>query len=253
MKAPFFSVVIPTLNEEVALPVLLKDLTRQIYDDFEVIHVDGRSDDKTVERAGKFADELSLRTVPCRERNVSVQRNKGGELARGQWIIFLDADVQLNDDFLLGIRYKISTFERRGRHLDVFSTLIALNDVDKEKTKHVISMRVINSFLQSTAASDAPRLFGAMIGVRRKLFKEVHFDRKVKFAEDVEFVKQCIIHNGVYRIFRAPTYKYDMRRWDEKSLPATTINAIKLQIQLMLDKETDYEMSGGTKYKSDPK
>jgi len=48
---PFFSIVIPTLNEEKCLPRLLDDLTQQKEKDFEVIVIDGRSDDQTVKKA----------------------------------------------------------------------------------------------------------------------------------------------------------------------------------------------------------
>ena len=45
---PFFSIIIPTLNEEKYLPLLLSDLEHQLFTDFEVIVVDGKSADKTV-------------------------------------------------------------------------------------------------------------------------------------------------------------------------------------------------------------
>ena len=48
MGKPFFSIVIPALNEEKFLPKLLESLSHQHFCDFEVIVVDGRSKDKTV-------------------------------------------------------------------------------------------------------------------------------------------------------------------------------------------------------------
>jgi len=50
-KEPFFSIIIPCLNEEKSLPLLLKDLAGQTLQDFEVIVVDGQSQDKTVVKA----------------------------------------------------------------------------------------------------------------------------------------------------------------------------------------------------------
>jgi glycosyltransferase involved in cell wall biosynthesis len=44
---PFFSIVVPTLNEELFLPYLLKDLQNQKEKNFEVIVVDSYSEDKT--------------------------------------------------------------------------------------------------------------------------------------------------------------------------------------------------------------
>jgi len=51
---PFFSIVIPTLNEEKYLPNLLNDLTKQKEKDFEIIVVDGKSEDRTIDIAIKY-------------------------------------------------------------------------------------------------------------------------------------------------------------------------------------------------------
>ena len=67
---PFFSVIIPCLNEEKYLPKLLKDLQGQIDRNFEVIVVDGKSEDRTVEVAKKF--ECSV--LEADKRNVSIWR-----------------------------------------------------------------------------------------------------------------------------------------------------------------------------------
>ena len=51
MKSPYFTIVIPTLNEEELLPLLLDDLSHQTYKNFEIYVVDGKSSDRTVEVA----------------------------------------------------------------------------------------------------------------------------------------------------------------------------------------------------------
>ena len=51
---PYFSVIIPCLNEEHFLPNLLNNLNSQNFNNFEVIVVDGNSDDKTAEITSKF-------------------------------------------------------------------------------------------------------------------------------------------------------------------------------------------------------
>ncbi|MCL1929751.1 glycosyltransferase [Candidatus Saccharibacteria bacterium] len=251
MKKPFFSVVIPTLNEEKFLPKLLRNLVDQYWSDFEVIHIDGHSDDQTVQEAAKFKTKLNIKTVTCKIRNVSVQRNLGGEHAVGEWIIFFDADTQIDPDFLLGIRYNIAKAERRGHEFGVFSSLITLNDFDAKKSKHRVSSNVVNSVLTASAKSDRPRLFGAMIGVSREAFTEIQFDPNSKFAEDMLFAEQIINKGYDYRLFRTPKFKFSMRRWDEQSLVATAAKAGLLQMQLIFGKdfsEKDYEMAGGTNY-----
>ena len=80
-KDLFFSIVIPSLNEEKYLPKLLEDLAAQTYSDFEVIVVDGNSKDETVKRSLEFKKSLlSLEVISSKERNVSHQRNLGAKI-----------------------------------------------------------------------------------------------------------------------------------------------------------------------------
>ena len=89
---PFFSIIIPTLNEEHFLPLLLSDLERQKDKNFEIIIIDGASVDKTREIAKEFSKRLSLTIHEVNKHNVSFQRNIGAKKAKGAYIIFLDAD-----------------------------------------------------------------------------------------------------------------------------------------------------------------
>src|ERR1051325_4297835 len=115
---PFFSIVIPTLNEERYLPQLLLDLSRQTFRNFEVTVVDARSEDQTVSRARQFQNKFErLRIVESDKRNVSHQRNLGARTARADWLIFLDADNRLPRDFLHKIRILIEE-----RETDILST-----------------------------------------------------------------------------------------------------------------------------------
>src|SRR3990170_5565992 len=107
--SPFFSIIIPTLNEERYLPHLLEDLSKQTFKDFEAIIVDGHSNDATVAQALKFKGKLpELSILQSKERNVSFQRNLGGEKAEGSWLIFMDADNRVPEYFLEGVKYKIA-------------------------------------------------------------------------------------------------------------------------------------------------
>ena len=107
-QEPFFSIIIPALNEEKYLPRLLADLSQQTIKDFEVIIVDGQSTDQTVSRCQTYKDKLpSLEILTSPVRNVSVQRNQGGFAASGQYLVFNDADNRLPEYFLEGLRYQL--------------------------------------------------------------------------------------------------------------------------------------------------
>ncbi len=113
---PFFSVIIPTLNEEVALPHLLGNLALQTYTKFEVIVSDGHSRDATSRIAAKFAKQLPLQFVRSSKntkQSPAIQRNNGAAKAKGELFVFLDADSQVSPDFLMSTKNFITSGANR--------------------------------------------------------------------------------------------------------------------------------------------
>lgn len=94
------SVIIPTLNEQNYLPLLLSALANQTNKNFEVIICDCKSDDKTVEKANEFKDRLNLKVHETERKNVAHQRNEGAKKATGDVVVFADADYLLKEDFV---------------------------------------------------------------------------------------------------------------------------------------------------------
>jgi hypothetical protein len=90
---PLLSFVIPALNEEVHLPQLLASI-RQFCPcsiPYEVVVVDNGSFDRTVE----IARTWGARVIDESGSSLGSMRNEGARRARGQVVVFLDADVRL--------------------------------------------------------------------------------------------------------------------------------------------------------------
>jgi len=86
-----FSVVVPAYNEEKCISETLRALRNQTFADFEVIVKDGGSRDRTVRIAKRFADKV----VSVPDSSAADARNQGARHARGEILVFMDADTFL--------------------------------------------------------------------------------------------------------------------------------------------------------------
>lgn len=97
---PKVSIVIPVYNVEPYLRQCLDSVVTQTYQDLEIILIDDGSPD----RCGAICDEYAEkddRIVVVHEENAGVgaARNKGLELATGDWITFVDPDDWIDSDY----------------------------------------------------------------------------------------------------------------------------------------------------------
>jgi len=95
-----YSFIIPTLNEEKLLPQLLKVLNnpelKNKYE-YEIIISDGGSTDNTLIIADKHSD-IVIKNIEGKKQNISMGRNLGSKVAKGDILIFYNGDI-LPEDF----------------------------------------------------------------------------------------------------------------------------------------------------------
>ena len=92
------SVVINTYNRAKTLDATLRSLRRLNYPHFEVIVVNGPSTDDTLEVLKVHSRYVRVGT--CADRNLSVSRNVGIDMARGDLVAFVDDDALADENWL---------------------------------------------------------------------------------------------------------------------------------------------------------
>jgi len=198
------TVIIPTLNEEKYIGKLLNCLTKQTFKDFEVIVVDGFSDDNTLKEVNKFND-LNLRVINSDKRNVSYQRNLGVSKAKFDRLLFLDADVVFEKDFLSKIKSSFGTVRMRPIDGKVY---------DK------IFFGTIN-FLFFMLQSFKPYAIGSCIISNKQLHEKVNgFDNNITFCEDFDYVRRCSKFSR-FNFDRHNELLVSIRRFEEKGTKKT--------------------------------
>ncbi|MBS3757577.1 MAG: glycosyltransferase family 2 protein [Desulfobacterales bacterium] len=87
---PHISIIIPTYNRSFIVGKAIESVLQQTYDDYEIIVIDDGSTDHTYENLAPYRDRI--RYEYKENGGIASARNRGLELARGEYIALLDSD-----------------------------------------------------------------------------------------------------------------------------------------------------------------
>ena len=194
------SIVIPTYNEEKYLPLLLRSIEAQDFSDYEIIVADAHSTDTTRQIAVATGARVVDGGMP------GPGRNRGAEVATGEVILFLDADVVLSDPSFL--RATVDEFTRRKLGIATCK-MSALSDKKIDKVFH----EAFNYFMWVTSAV-VPHAPGFCIFVEAEVHRAIGgFDETIQFAEDHDYAMRAskVKKFGLLKTSRIPV---SVRRFD---------------------------------------
>lgn len=242
------SIVIPTLNEEKYLPLLLGDLVAQTNKSFEVVIVDGNSEDKTVQEAQRFRQRLKMHVIKVARRNLSYQRNIGGSKARGEYLLVLDADTRVEPTFIETLTLEIL----KDRALIYLPTILPINT----KILYRVLFKISNIFVLVSQYWDRPFPTQAAMVFKRDFFMAlggytVHAsqDKKKFFPDDHDIIHRAKKEGVKAKVLRLVFVKVSQRRFDRNSELKTfftyAFSAIHMTVSGKVDNsKIDYEMGG---------
>lgn len=170
--APLVSIIIPTYNSQRTIRQCLQSVKNQTYKNIETIIVDRYSVDETRQIALQFkAKVLSLNS----ER--SAARNHGVRNAKGEFVLFIDSDMDLGDQ-VVDECVKLCV----GKNLDA----VAIPEIT-----------VANGFLAKCRSierelyDNTPNFFVMPRFFRKEAFLNVHgFDEKLVSGEDFDLARR---------------------------------------------------------------
>lgn len=106
---PSLSIVVPMYNRERFVGRLIDSCLSQNDPDFEIIVVDDKSTDDSVNAVLAYTDPRIRLVRHDVNRGVCPARNSGIDAARGDWVVLIDSDDELLPGALQAIRRRIST------------------------------------------------------------------------------------------------------------------------------------------------
>ncbi|NQU83877.1 MAG: glycosyltransferase, partial [Parcubacteria group bacterium] len=185
-------------NEAKYLPRLLCSIRRQTFKNYEIIVADNNSSDNT----RKIAENCKCRIV--KGGSPSEGRNRGADVAHGDVLLFLDADVILESPYFL--ESSVKEFERKNLGT---ATCIVKPLSDKKVDKLFHSFYNQYSIITRPVRAHAP---GFCIFARRDSHNQINgFDESIKLAEDHDYAIRAA-RCGKFRILKSAPLHVSVRR-----------------------------------------
>jgi len=132
MKNPLITVIIPNYNHAKYLDERIQSVLNQTYQNFEVIILDDKSTDNSLEVINKYRDNPHVSQIVVNEENSGStfkQWHKGFELAKGELIWIAESDDKCEKEFLETL---LHFFEQEPQCVLAYTRSILFRDSDGE-------------------------------------------------------------------------------------------------------------------------
>lgn len=207
-----YSIIVPVFNRPDEIDELLESLTRQTFNDFEVIIVEDGSQKPCKEVCDKYTDKLNLKYFMKENSGPGQSRNYGAERSEGEYLLILDSDVVLPENYLYAIeeelhRDKADAFGGPDRAHNSFT------DTQKAISYSMTSFFTTGGIRGGKKKMDKfyPRSFN--MGIRREVYNKLRGFSKMRFGEDIDFSIRIFKAGCKCRLFPG-AWVYHKRRTD---------------------------------------
>lgn len=232
---PRFSFIVPVYNRPQEVKELLESMVQQRTGDFEVVLVEDGSSVPCSPLLPYFKRLLPITYVQIPNGGPSRARNKGVEQSRGEWLIFLDSDIILPQNYVKDMTLS----------LEQDKTGVGLwGGPDAASDSFTLIQKAINYSMTSFLTTGGirgkkhhvgrycPRTYN--MGCRRSLFDQLGgFDVKLRFGEDMDFCLRAYEEGAKVALFDK-AWVYHKRRVDFRKFYKQVYNSGIARINLTL-------------------
>lgn len=209
------SIIIPVYNAEKYLEECLTSVVTQSGTDLEVILVNDGSTDNSLTICREFAAaDRRIRVADQENSGVSAARNLGISMARGEYLLFVDADDFLRPEAVRKICAQLEGQKKPDLLVWGFHTAgegRIVNDIGLlERNPEGFSNGELLEHLVSIAPQERFRGFVWRCAFRKQIIEEnrLRFSRTIKMSEDYFFLLQFLMHARSVAVLPEKLYVY---------------------------------------------
>ena len=227
-----YSFIVPVYNRSDEVEDLLESLTHQQSRDFEVLIVEDGSANPCREVCEKYADKLDIHYYYKDNSGPGQSRNYGAERAQGEWLIILDSDVVIPEEYLQAVNEELSAadsdaFGGPDRAHESFS------NIQKAISYSMTSFFTTGGIRGGKKKLDKfyPRSFN--MGIKKKVYQRLEGFSKMRFGEDIDFSIRIFKAGYTCRLF-PKAWVYHKRRTDFRKFWRQVYNSGIARINLYM-------------------
>jgi glycosyltransferase involved in cell wall biosynthesis len=181
------SIIIPTLNEEKYISDTLRSIKSQCFEDkCEIIVVDGMSKDNTVRIAKKYADKV----IVIKKRGIAVGRNAGARIAKGDILLFCDADT-------IPIPNALTEITKEFKKKNVVAVTVPIIPLSHQLKDSMIFW-MYNIFVKISINFGNAQIPGVFVAYRKETFDKVNgFNESIETWEDYDLSSRIDKHGKI--------------------------------------------------------
>lgn len=207
-----FSIVIPVYNLEDCIIRTIESIKKNNIQNTEVILIDDGSTDETVKVIKDYLethDEGIVKLVEKENEGVSITRNLGISLSKGEYIIFCDGDDYVDENLIDILKQNIrSNYDVICWRYCILQSNKSWASQDKYDKECYTNHEALESFLLGES-----KIRIGSFAVKRKLLieKSIEFTPTCSIAEDIEFIYKVLAEAGTVGLVDEILYTYIKR------------------------------------------
>lgn len=215
------SIIIPLYNKRDTIRRSVKSVLSQTFNDFELIIVDDGSSDDSLSMISDIKDDRIF-IVSQQNRGVSSARNRGVSISRGDYVAFLDADDEWDNDYLECQKKMILSYPKcnvfgtnyRFKNREGVISHTVLNNV-----KFIEETGILDNYFEVASCSHVPVWTSAVIIKKEALISIGGFPANIKSGEDLLTWARLIV-SGTVAYCKTPKATYNLGEgYDYSNLP----------------------------------
>ncbi|MGX8851840.1 glycosyltransferase [Amedibacillus sp. YH-ame10] len=237
-----YSIIVAVYNIEQYLELCINSLINQKYEDFQLILVDDGSSDRSGDICNDFSSIYkNINVIHQKNQGLSMARNNGLIAAEGEYILFVDGDDFVTDDYLYVINRELTD------DIDMLIFDFSIVDekhlklTDKYREQRIKSGEFDNKQMLDLLFSQKIMAYAWNKVYRRSLFTNTKFPENRRY-EDIATTYKLVYTARKIKVIDAKLYNYLATRKDSITNSRTEKDCLDIyntmhEIESFIDKE----------------